>query len=105
MRITPLEIRKHTFDKSFRGYDTESVEAFLLSLSQEWERVGDDMRQSKQKLEVAEREIVRMKEIENSLFKTLKAAEEAQDQINVKAQSEVEQLKENARIEAPCTLR
>jgi len=100
MRITPLEIRKHTFDKSFRGYDTESVEAFLLSLSQEWERVGDDMRQSKQKLEVAEREIVRMKEIENSLFKTLKAAEEAQDQINVKAQSEVEQLKENARIEA-----
>ncbi len=100
MRITPLEIRKHTFDRSFRGYDTESVEAFLLSLSQEWERVGDDIRQSKQKLEVAEREIVRMKEIENSLFKTLKAAEEAQGQLNLKVQSEIEQIKENAKLEA-----
>ncbi|MDR6561722.1 MULTISPECIES: DivIVA domain-containing protein [unclassified Arcicella] len=99
MRITPLEIRKHTFDRSFRGFDTESVEAFLLSLSQEWERVGEDMRQSKQKLEVAEREIIRMQEIESSLFKTLKAAEEAQDKISLKAQAEIEQLKENAKIE------
>lgn len=99
MRITPLEIRKHTFDRSFRGFDTESVEAFLLSLSQEWERVGEDMRQTKQKLEVAEREIIRMQEIESSLFKTLKAAEEAQDQISLKAQTEIDQLKENAKIE------
>ncbi|MEA5260598.1 DivIVA domain-containing protein [Arcicella aquatica] len=99
MRITPLEIRKHTFDRSFRGFDTESVEAFLLSLSQEWERVGEDMRQSKQKLEVAEREIIRMQEIESSLFKTLKAAEEAQDKISLKAQAEIDQLKENAKIE------
>ena len=96
MRITPLEIRQHTFDKSFRGYDTESVDAFLLSLSQEWERVSEDLRYSKQQLEVAEKEIVRMKEIENSLFKTLKAAEDAQQNINAKAEAESKLITDKA---------
>jgi cell division initiation protein len=100
MRITPLEIRQHTFDKSFRGYDTESVDAFLLSLSQEWERVSEDLRQSKQQLEVAEREIVRMKELEGSLFKTLKAAEDAQQNINANAEAEASVITDKARKEA-----
>lgn len=100
MRITPLEIRQHTFDKSFRGYDTESVDAFLLSLSQEWERISEDFRQTKINLEVAEREILRMKEIENSLFKTLKAAEDAQQEINGKAQAEADLITDKARKDA-----
>jgi cell division initiation protein len=100
MRITPLEIRQHTFDKSFRGYDTESVDAFLLSLSQEWERISEDVRNSKQQLEVAEKEIVRMKEIENSLFKTLKAAEDAQQNINAKAEAEASLITGKARQDA-----
>jgi cell division initiation protein len=100
MRITPLEIRQHTFDKSFRGYDTESVDAFLLSLSQEWERISEDVRNSKQQLEVAEKEIVRMKEIENSLFKTLKAAEDAQQNINAKAEAEASLITDKARRDA-----
>jgi cell division initiation protein len=100
MRITPLEIRQHTFDKSFRGYDTESVDAFLLSLSQEWERVSEDFRQTKINLEVAEREILRMKEIENSLFKTLKAAEDAQQEINGKAQAEADLITDKAKKDA-----
>ena len=100
MRITPLEIRQHTFTKSFRGYDSESVDGFLLSLSQEWERVSEDMRQTKFNLEVAEREISRMKEIENSLFKTLKAAEDTQQEINGKAQAEADLITEKARKDA-----
>lgn len=100
MRITPLEIRQHTFNKSFRGYDTESVDAFLLSLSQEWERISEDSRQSKQQLEIAEKEIVRMKEIENSLFKTLKAAEDAQQNINAKAEAEANLVIDKARQDA-----
>ena len=100
MRITPLEIRQHTFTKSFRGYDSESVDGFLLSLSQEWERISEDMRQTKFNLEVAEREILRMKEIENSLFKTLKAAEDTQQEINGKAQAEADLITDKARKDA-----
>lgn len=100
MRITPLEIRQHTFNKSFRGYDTESVDTFLFSLSQEWERISEDVRNSRQQLEVAEKEIVRMKEIENSLFKTLKAAEDAQQNINAKAEAEANLITDKAQQDA-----
>lgn len=75
MKITPLEIRQKSFEKEFRGYDREEVEAFLLSLSQEWERVVEDQKELKYKLEVAEREVDKLREVENSLFKTLKTAE------------------------------
>lgn len=100
MRITPLEIRQHTFDKTFRGYDAESVDAFLLSLSQEWERVAEELRQAKHQLEVAEREVSRMKEIETSLFKTLKIAEATQQEINDKTQVEANKTLSDAKLEA-----
>jgi cell division initiation protein len=86
MRITPLEIRQQSFEKIFRGYDPETVDAFLLSLSQEWERQADEMKGIMRQMEVAEKESTRMKEIESSLFKTLKAAEDVQKQINAEAE-------------------
>ncbi len=76
MKITPLDIRQKSFEKNFRGYDKDEVNAFLLSLSQEWERLLDESKEYRIKLEGAEREIVKLREVENSLFKTLKTAED-----------------------------
>lgn len=76
MKITPLEIRQKTFEKHFRGYDKDEVNAFLQSLSQEWERANDEAREMKIKLESAEREVMKLREVETSLFKTLKTAED-----------------------------
>ena len=45
MKITPIEIRQKTFEKVFRGYDKEEVQAFLQSLSQEWERLNAELRE------------------------------------------------------------
>ena len=39
MKVTPIEIRQKDFNKVFRGYDKEEVDAFLKSLSQEWEKL------------------------------------------------------------------
>lgn len=75
MKITPLEIRQKSFEKNFRGYDKDEVNAFLLSLSQEWEKVVEDQKELRYKLEVAEKEVEKLREVENSLFKTLKTAE------------------------------
>ena len=76
MKVTPLEIRKKSFEKVFRGYDKDEVNAFLVSLSQAWEKVMDDNKELTIKLEAAEKEIAKLREIENSLFKTLKTAED-----------------------------
>jgi cell division initiation protein len=76
MKITPLEIRQKQFERTLRGYDKEEVSAFLSSLSQEWERTQDETKEMRFKLEAAEREVIKLREVENSLYRTLKTAEE-----------------------------
>lgn len=76
MKITPLEIRQKTFEKAFRGLDKDEVQAYLTSLSQEWEKVLDENKELRIKLEASEKEVEKLREVENSLFKTLKTAED-----------------------------
>ncbi|WP_194774244.1 DivIVA domain-containing protein [Pararhodonellum marinum] len=76
MKITPIEIRQKTFEKNFRGYDKDEVSSFLNSLSQEWERMMDDKKELKSKLEQTEKEVYKLRQVEESLFKTLKTAED-----------------------------
>jgi cell division initiation protein len=76
MKVTPLEIRQKTFEKNFRGYEKDEVNAFLLTLSQEWERMMDENKELRIKLEATEREVNKLREVETSLFKTLKTAED-----------------------------
>lgn len=75
MKITPLEIRQKSFEKKLRGYDKDEVNAFLLTLSQVWEQVMEENKALKLNFENAQREIKQLREVENSLFKTLKTAE------------------------------
>jgi len=76
MKITPLEIRQKSFEKIFRGYDKDEVNAFLQILSEEWEKMQSEKKELAIKLEGAEREISKLREVETSLYKTLKTAED-----------------------------
>lgn len=76
MKITPLEIRQKVFEKVFRGFDKDEVNAFLLTLSKEWERMQDEQKELRYKLEAAEKEVAKLREVESSLFKTLKTADD-----------------------------
>lgn len=75
--ITPIEIRKHSFRKSLRGYDTEEVRAFLQTLSDEWEQQQHDMRQMKAHLDQLQADYNSLKKVENMLHKTLLQAEQS----------------------------
>lgn len=100
MRVTPLEIRQKSFEKKLRGYDSQEVDAFLQSLSHEWERLMDDLRDQKLKLENTERDLFKLKEVENSLYKTLKAAEETGANLLEQAKKEASDVLRNAQMEA-----
>ena len=76
MKITPLDIRQKTFEKVFRGYDKDEVQAFLNSLSHEWERILDEYKELKIRLDSKEKEVEKLREVESSLYKTLKTAED-----------------------------
>jgi cell division initiation protein len=76
MKITPLEIRQKAFERTMRGYDKDEVTAFLVTLSQEWERLLDETKELRIKYESSEREVSKLREVESSLYKTLKTAED-----------------------------
>lgn len=100
MKITPIEIRQKSFEKKMRGYDKEEVSAFLQSLSNEWERVLDETKELKIKLDLAQKEVSKLREVESSLFKTLKTAEDTGaslvDQANRAAQLHLKETQMNA---------
>ncbi len=100
MKISPIEIRKKEFEKAFRGYEKEEVDAFLQSLSQEWERVQEESRDLQKKVESLEKEVSRMREVEATLYKTLKTAEDTSssiiEQSNKAAELHVREAQMNA---------
>jgi cell division initiation protein len=100
MKITPLEIRQKEFEKKLRGFDKDEVNAFLLSLSNEWERVLDANKELSIKLKQAEKEVEKLREVESSLYKTLKTAEDTGanmiDQANKAAELHMKETQMNA---------
>ncbi|MEQ9424250.1 MAG: DivIVA domain-containing protein [Cyclobacteriaceae bacterium] len=100
MKVTPIEIRQKQFEKKLRGYDKDEVNAFLTSLSQEWERVLDETKTLRIKLEASQKEVEKLREVESSLFKTLKTAEDTGanmiDQANKAAELHLKEAQINA---------
>ena len=91
MKITALDIRQKTFEKSFRGVDKDEVQAFLNTVSQQWERLGDENRELRLKLEHAQHDVQKMREVESqSLYRTLKTAEDTGNNITEQAQREAD---------------
>jgi cell division initiation protein len=90
MKITPIEIRQKEFEKTLRGYDKDEVNAFLLTLSQEWERTIDESKEIRIKYEAVEREVTKLREVESSLFKTLKTAEDTGANVIIQAKQDAE---------------
>jgi cell division initiation protein len=100
MKITALDIRQKTFEKSFRGLDKDEVQAFLLTLSQQWERMGDENRELRVKLDHATQDVSKMREVETSLYRTLKTAEDTGNSITEQAQRDAELRIREAQLKA-----
>lgn len=107
MKLTPAAIRSQSFETAFRGYEKKDVTAFLDEVSQVVEALNQENLELKSKLQQVGDEAKRLKDVEDSLFRTLKTAEdtgasiieeanEAADQII----SEANQTAENATAHA-----
>lgn len=100
MKITPLEIRQKDFEKNFRGFDKDEVNAFLQTLSQEWERNLEEHKEMRYKLEASQKEVEKLREVESSLFKTLKTAEDTGANMIDQAQKTADLKIREAKLEA-----
>ena len=89
MNITPLDIRKQTFKRVFRGYDEEEVQAFLEVLAEEFERLNREAIVLREQQSSLQTEVDHFRNMEQTLKEMLLTAQQA-----------AEEVKENGRKEA-----
>ncbi len=100
MPLTPLEIQKQQFKTSFRGYDTQDVDNFLLLLSKEYEDLFREKKSLQEKLVELTSANNHFKDKETIIEKTLLTAEKAAQERIVNAEKEASIILKEAEIEA-----
>jgi cell division initiation protein len=77
MKISPISIKKQEFNRVFRGYDKDEVQAFLDKLAVEVEAVQKENDSLKKELEGASAKLAEFRRIEKNLQETLLKAQES----------------------------
>ena len=89
-----------SFSKSFRGYDVSEVDAYVQSVQDFETESQNSLAKSNQKVADLEAEVARLREIESSLFRALKLAEESQQNFSAKLEKEAKGILDKASKEA-----
>lgn len=100
MEITPLDIRKQEFKKSFSGYDKQEVENFLEMIAQQMEDLVRENMTYKEQLRDVERKIDDYRRLEKTLQDTLTSATRTTEDLRKNAEQEGSIILKNARLEA-----
>lgn len=96
--ISPIEIRKNEFRRSFRGYNEREVNSFLIRVAEEFEALYHENAESKERIQRLEFEMARYKKMEETLNQTLVLAQQTAEELRVNAEKEAGLLLEGARI-------
>jgi cell division initiation protein len=100
MRITPLDIQKHRFRTTFRGYDANEVRAFLLSFAEQYEMVVRENAQLREQVAALREQVREHEDRERVLKDTLLAAQSAADQMRAAARRDAEVIVKEAEVKA-----
>jgi len=84
------------FSKSFRGYDVSEVNEYVQNVNAYEVSVQHTIEKLESKVIDLEKEIDRLRELESSLFRAMKIAEEAQENWKIKMAQEAEEQKISA---------
>jgi cell division initiation protein len=84
------------FSRSFRGYDISEVNEYVQQVNAYEVSVQHTIEKLESKVGDLETEIQRLRELESSLFRAMKIAEEAQENWKIKMAQEVEEQKISA---------
>ncbi len=93
-----------TFSKSFRGYDVQQVVDYVQSVALFEEEMNRQQAILTEKVQSLEQEVARLREVESSLFRAMKLAEEAQQNWQEKVEKEAQKVLLNAEKQAQIKL-
>jgi cell division initiation protein len=105
MKLTPLEIKQQTFERSLRGYDVAEVKAYLSLISSEWEHMQNRNRDLEDKIDALEERVKHYERVEEALHETLQTAKESAEQKLEGARAEARNSIEKAELQADAIIR
>ena len=100
MKLTPLEIKQHQFDKSLRGYDIGEVETFLALVASEVEQLHQKNNELQEQIEGLNKRISHYEKVEQAMHETLKTTKESVTQKMEQARNEAKTATDRAYMEA-----
>ncbi len=92
MKISPTAIRQKFFETAFRGFEKKQVTDFLEEISEIMQKINQENLELRSKLQLVEGESKRLKDVEDSLFRTLKTAEDTGNAIINEATEAADQI-------------
>ena len=98
--ISPLSIKNQEFNKSFRGFDKEEVEAFLEKLADDFEELQQENESTKRQLDDANLRLSEFARIEKSLQDTLLKAQESSTKAVESTKKQTSLMMKEAEIKA-----
>ena len=100
MKLTPLDIRKHDFATKMRGYDPDEVQAFLNTISQQWEEVLDEKRRAEDRVREIENKISHYEKVEMALQEALETARSGAKRSQENAEERAQLIVDEAELKA-----
>ena len=100
MNLSPLDIRKNEFKKSFRGFDIEEVNSFLEMVSMEYENVIRENVMVNEKYNTLSDQLKRYHDMEGTLQETLISAERTREDTLKNASKQAELIIREAEVKS-----
>ncbi len=100
MNLSPLDIRKHEFKKSIRGYDVDEVTAFLEMVSMEYENYVRENALLNEKVKDYNSQLKKYHDIESTLQEALLSAERAREETVETAKKQAEVIIRESEVKA-----
>ena len=99
-----MQIPEVSFSKSFRGFDVQEVSDYVQSVALFEEEMNRQQAVLVEKVQTLEQEVNRLREVETSLFRAMKLAEEAQKSWQEKVEKEASKVLDGAKKQAETLL-
>lgn len=96
MKLTPLEIQKKEFRKSFRGYNEDEVTEYLNKISKDYEELYRENREFEEKIGFLNERLKDYKNMEQTLKDAILMAQKTAEEVKNNAQKEKQLIIEQA---------
>lgn len=100
MKLTPLDIKKQEFTRSFRGVDAQEVQSFLHMVAEQWDSLLDENRRHEQRVKELDSKLEHYRKIEEALQEALETARDNSHKTIENAQREAQIILKEARSAA-----